>query len=396
MNTANTLVVCPNTSFVGKYTKDYNILKIHASILDKFEKDKTIRVNELRLKMALEAEKIKKPQRPIDRKYSLKQIENAENEVNSILAEKDLKKYLSEAEELIKEYQRIGPSNKIITFGVKNKEGPITDDDEKRIRIISRYILVAKKYIPIDLIHESEIKDKCGGCGILLTDAITNNDNGEIQYCPQCGLTINIFNKNNHQFKDSSYSNDGYEDRENFLKSFYFFQGKDPIKLDVKLYSDLDRYFTSYHLKTGEEIRGNPLLKNGTKEKTSRSMMYEALQKLYYNTLYEHCTFICVSYWGWEPPELSFIENKLMSHYDKTQVVFRRLPQKYRTSNLNRQFRLFKHLEILYHNGDIPHYYNVDNFKMVKTRDILEAYDEIWRKMCEGANDEEIKFYKTI
>ena len=65
-----------------------------------------------------------------------------------------------------------------------------------------------------------------------------------------------------------------------------------------------------------------------------------------------------------------------MDDYRTAQQVYDQIPKE-RKSCLNTQYRLFKHLQ---RRGHICKF---EDFKVVKTRDILEYHDDTWRIICE-------------
>jgi len=170
-----------------------------------------------------------------------------------------------------------------------------------------------------------------------------------------------------------------YHDRDTFIQALAKYQGK--LSPDKALVDDiiqlLDKYFASYSMDTGEKVRRKPLNKLGRKDSTSRELMYRALSDIQ-RPLYDYINYFCYVYWGWSLPDVSHLENQIISDYDKTQVILNTL-QKDRKSSLNIQFRLRKHLELAgYTCSDAE-------FRPIKTRSILEDNNDLWRRMVEGA-----------
>jgi hypothetical protein len=171
-------------------------------------------------------------------------------------------------------------------------------------------------------------------------------------------------------------SKDGYEDRENFWKALQRFQGKQNNHIPERLFKELDDYFVSFGLLTGKQICSLELTKKGTRGNTSRGMMFKALSETNNSVFYEDVNLICHLYWGWLLPDISSDEEQIMNDYDITQEVFKKIP-KDRRSSLNAQYRLWQHLRIR------GYKYPIDDFKIVKTPDILVEHDRIMKIMCD-------------
>jgi hypothetical protein len=146
-----------------------------------------------------------------------------------------------------------------------------------------------------------------------------------------------------------------------------------------KMFHDLDVYFDRKHVPSRETVIKQPLNENGTRGKTSRNMLLTALSETGYSDYYVDCSLIGVLYWKWTAPDVSDLEDKIMDHYDKTQKVFLSLENIDRDSSPNIQFRLFRHLQL------VGHPCVAEDFKIVKTQEILENLENLWYIMCMGA-----------
>src|SRR5581483_7244727 len=109
---------------------------------------------------------------------------------------------------------------------------------------------------------------------------------------------------------------------------------------------------------TSDVILKQPHIARGRKANTNLVMMWKALHDINYSQLYEDAMLICHLYWGWILPDLSHIEEVILSDYDKTQKVYKSL-DKLRSSSLGTQFRLFKHIQLRTNDCDI------EDFKIV-------------------------------
>jgi rubrerythrin len=373
--------------FAGTYIDDYNILEVHDILIKRFITQKVPRIEELERQKVIEHQKMSQPQTYIARRESQANVERIQRELDQLTSDADRTRYEEESKDLIEEYRKLGPIPKVITFS-QEKQKKIEDPEiqEKRHQIITRYLDIARRYMPIDVIRDMPKSTGCLGCGYDLKEVIID-DNGT-QYCPECGVEKRLLVRNvvSKDIAKVGSSRNGYEDRENFYKALMRYQGKQPNKIPSNLFAVLDAHFISYNLPVSEEVKKLPLTKRGTRGKTSHEMMFKALLDTGNSSYYEDVNLICHLYWNWVLPDVSHLEEQIMEDYDSTQQVYDRIP-KARKSCLNTQFRLFKHLEV---RGSPV---TMDQFKIVKTREILEYHDRIWREMMEGAG---LPFIPTI
>jgi DNA-directed RNA polymerase subunit RPC12/RpoP len=358
--------------FEGVYTTDYDILNIHHSILHKFDnklKELPILISKLNNYKKLYDGTVK----AITRKLIAADIKTLEDEICNIQNQTLKNEYLELTEHLIPEYKELAIDKKVISFKVKKnisiEELKIKIEiQNKRLRVISNYLDIAKKYIKINLIQESQKKNECTQCSFnynLIED--------DLEYCPNCGLEHKIILKMpSHSESSSSKATD----EKNFIKEIKRFQGMQNIKISKSLIEDLDKFFISYGMKSGEEIKLLPLNEDGERIGTSHDMLRDALDKTSNSTFYEDINLIANVYWAYPLPDISHIEAKIMDDYKVTQKAFLEI-QKNRTSSLNTQYRLYKHLQLAGWNC------KQKQFKGIKTESIAQKYAELWRQMCE-------------
>jgi hypothetical protein len=280
---------------------------------------------------------------------------------------------------LIDVFQIIGFKKKIITFGStkQNKKEDIIINKQRKF-IIDKYIDIFNKYHDMNVIYPINTKTLCQVCKYDLTKYMCEDNGGVV--CPRCNTEKTAL-IHTCIISDVKFNNnkDGYEDRENFWKALQRFQGKQNNHIPDRLYKELDEYFKSFGLPSGEDICKIELSKKGTRGNTSRSMMFKALSETNNSVFYEDVNLICHLYWGWLLPDISADEEQIMNDYDMTQEVFKKIP-KDRRSSLNAQYRLWQHLRIR------GYKYPIDDFKIVKTPDILVEHDRIMKIMCEECN----------
>jgi len=374
----------------GTYTTDLNINKIHEAIEARFAfykfhlptlKQEIKEIEDLISKNTLNVNEIKRL------KNELKELKF---KINDIESEKSLKIYRIKALTLIEEYNKVASnrSKGYIVFKKKVEE----EQKEKiqfRLKIIKHYLDHAKDYIQLEIIHKMEFKVSCPICGMDFSKSFLDEESG-LCNCPKCGYEREAISHSS-TYKDSQRVNIGnrnnYDDCENFRKALMRYQGKQPNKPPEKLYEQLDEYFIKIGKQTGEEIRKLSTTSEGKKKGTSRQLMYEALGETNNSAYYDDINLIMNIYWGWDLPDISDIEEKIMEDYINTQQVYNAIPNKDRNASLNIQFRLFVHLKAL----DYP--CSKEEFKIQTSRDSLEFHQDMWMIMCEKTG---LKFHPVL
>jgi hypothetical protein len=376
----------------GSYTTDLNIFKIHEAIESRFTHFKNSipeiqkEIKELERKLItdvkiLNQNDIRKIKNDI--MNNKKNIEDYEKEISK-------KQYESKVLPILEEYTKVASNNSkgLVIFKRKIEEDSM-EKIELRLKIIQSYLEHAKDYIRLEIIHKISIKALCPVCGIDFSKAFLDEDAG-FYLCSNCGYEReNISHQST--FKDSQRVNIGnrnnYDDCENFRKVLMRFQGKQVNRPPNKLYEQLDEYFIKIGKPTGEEIYSLSLTFDGKKKGTSRQMMFEALGETNNSAYYDDINLIMHNYWGWELPDISELEEKIMEDYMETQQIYNSIPLKDRNASLNIQFRLYVHLKA------IGYPCNKEDFKIQTSRDSLEFHQEMWKIMCEKTG---LKFHPVI
>lgn len=374
------------------YSDNMDILEMHDLVMKKFEFEKIHKTRILYFLMNAEKEKLTRPLYRIEIRDILRNIRKFEIDILDLQREKQKTEYLSRTQNLIHFFESIGHKKKIITFGSSKQSKkedqtcstdtsrrlPVGSVSEQRKFLIEKYINVLQNFHEINIIYPSSSRILCKVCKYDITKFLADDLGGIV--CPRCNTEktamINTCIISDVKFNNSK---DGYEDRENFWKALQRFQGKQNNHIPERLYKELDDYFKSFGLPSGEQTCKMELTKKGTRGNTSRSMMFKALSETNNSVFYEDVNLICHLYWGWLLPDISADEDQIMKDYDNTQEVFKKIP-KDRRSSLNAQYRLWQHLRIR------GYRYPIEDFKIVKTPDILVEHDRIMRIMCEECN----------
>ena len=366
-------------SMERSFSDNLDILELHYFLMKKFEFEKETKTKLLQNRIQIEKNRLLEPLYLIEIKIIEYDIKEMEKEYHSLVHNIKPSQYLDLTKEIFEIYNQIGHKKKVISFNntKQNKKEDIIHAKFRKF-LIEKYLDIFKRYHDIHITHSQILKTLCQVCQTDLTKYVSEEVG--IVVCPKCNTekTMLIHTSIISEVKYMN-SKDGYEDRENFWKALQRFQGKQNNHIPERLYKELDEYFKSFGLPIGKEICSMEISKKGTRGNTSRGMMFKALSETNNSVFYEDVNLICHLYWGWLLPDISADEEQIMNDYDMTQEVFKKIP-KDRRSSLNAQYRLWQHLRIR------GYRYPIDDFKIVKTPDILVEHDRIMKIMCDECN----------
>jgi hypothetical protein len=238
--------------------------------------------------------------------------------------------------------------------------------------VLQEYIDLCSECIEIEFIRNYTVKLQCKACKLEIS---SDDEMEDCTYtCPECSCI-------NHFLKPHTYNRTANlicdEDINNFMKVLDKFEGKTDIYPPDTLYDELDVYFMSVGMHSGEYYRDLPLSHKGTKENTSKKKLWMALEVTGNNKYYDEINFIAHVYWGWTLPDITLYRDQLVNDYIKTQAVWSRIKQKYnRTASLGTQFRLYVHLKA------IDYECERDDFKIQDMVESLRLHNEAWKTMC--------------
>ncbi len=367
------------------YSDDYDILHVHDVVLCKLNHEKRDLPDLFHKKEEIE-KRLEDQLKIVERKKLLTQLEEVKSKIQTIETETRKKSYVEESKELLQRYQQLGPIIKVRSFldedseedkaKQEKKDPPESPDQEERLRIIRRYLEIAKKYIAINVVRIIPNDRRCPGCGEDLV--LVDPEDYSLERCEECGFERQNFSKPSF-FKEApnqgkSISNSDYEDRENFIKAFECYLGEQQAP-PPSLFVALDGWAEKYEHPSKEEIRELPLNEDGTRGEYGKSMLLQALADEGYADYYKDVKLIGHLHWGWRLPSISQQDRDLIiQDYDNTQRVFNAI-KKDRKSSLNTQLRLYRHLEA----RKIP--CRPTDFKLPTTPNILEEQDIYWREM---------------
>lgn len=360
----------------GEFDENTDILHLDKYIVQVMKKNNTERLiqidNDIK---TYEKKKQGKLLTVLERKYFERQITALQKEQYRLQGNINIAEYKEATAKFIDLFKKIGGGVRKITVGSIRKK---TEEEERitpyKLNIIRKYIEAAKDYVDINMYESLPLYSICSGCGYNMSTVLCD-ENGT-QVCPQCKyeqfLPSKGYTTSSSADVQPSKSRHDNEEKENFMKARIRYEGRQKEKLPSDLYTRLDEYFITFKLPTGEDI------KQGTanKDAISRDRMFQALSYIGY-PLYEHVYLIMNRYIGTPLPDISHLNSVLDLHFDVTHKASQDLG----LQPINTQFRLFKQLEML------GHPVHISDFRVPKTRDLLEMDQESWRRICEHTGE---------
>lgn len=296
-----------------------------------------------------------------EKEYYREEVRKKREFVSDLINNNKLNQYCNETKELLSEYKK--------------------NYDEE---ILNQYISKAREYISIEIFKETKKIKSCKICHEDL-DNLKEDIEGII-YCPSCDCVIECPSLNKYSKDLDHYNNIFEEDITNFIKVLDKFEGKNAIDIPDNLFEDMDKYFLERDMMPGEYYQKLPLLTNGKKEGTGRKKIWEALEHLSYNNLYDESSYITHVYWGWRLPDLTLYRDQILKDYQNTQQVWLKIKNDYkRSASLGTQYRLYVQLMAVGYPDC-----EMEDFKIQDMVESLRLHNNAWERMCLETN---IKFF---
>jgi len=368
------------------YKNDYNILSIDEIIRLKIEKDKIILVPSLQLKLDHLNKLIKKPQTVNDRNNTSREIEKIQKQISDIENNEILLSYNQRVENLLMLYKNHKNMMKKISPISMNKvatsENP-SIDKMRFLNIIAMYLKIAKDYLDIEVVRETEKEvELCENCYTSIEQLVASEKG--IKLCLKCNCENIILLSNSIEIEPhTEFKNKGLDD---FLFQFDCYNGAKIPEADLHIIiTKLDSFFVIKK----EEIRKLPLNRKRRRGNTNPKMLWAALSEIGYSKYYKYYTYIAHIYWDWGLPDAEKYRHRLIDIYTKTQNAYNLLSnnEKERKSNPGIQHRLYKSLDLAGHECW------ADEFRLPENEKSKNIADNLWRLMCNGANDETIRYH---
>jgi Poxvirus Late Transcription Factor VLTF3 like len=297
----------------------------------------------------------------------------------------DLQPYTDGAAEYLQWYEKMRLASSVKFGQTDTRLDPYASYRQELIR---EYLDYVKAYIKVNVLFVPPRDQHCT-CGADLQATAMSKEG--LPYCVACGVFRPGLGK---KTSSASYSDDVLtrkvsrketEERDTFVKALVRFQGMQKDRFPSDLFDRLDRWFLTNNYPTGAQVRA------GVEHRAvlTKDLMNKAMAAVGY-PLYEHTNLICHKVWGWPLPQLGALYELVLQHFDATQ----RVAHEQGIPSVNTQYRLFKHLEM----AGFP--CHAVDFRIPKTREIIQTEEEHWRAMCDGVSDTEkslgIRFIPTL
>lgn len=385
------------------YKDDINIFVIHDIIRTKFSHERcmldTYKENIIQNKEFINNVKSINEIRKIE-----KENKKLQEKIDDIVLSKSWNNYIGKCKEYLDDYTQVSTEKTkgVITIGKKIETEEDKIKTELRLKIINNYIRIAADYITLNISQQERICAECPQCGTLFKD-FEKDEEDSIFLCSKCGWFRSNLAKssnNNENGKISSGVKNVYEDCDNFRRAAIRFACKQVKNFHEKLFDDLDDYFIKEGYKSGEEIRKQPLNKNGKKNDVGFQLMLDALTFLssdkkhpyrtIYSSYYEDIWLIMHNYWGFKANNIEHLLPRLIAMYYATQEVYNNMTSEEkggRDAALNTQIRLL--LQLL----SCDYECDKTDFKLPKCRNSIQIQQTSWKIMCKRAK---VKFVPII
>lgn len=346
----------PHEIIIVYENDNIDILRIHDNIRERFcyqftniKKYEAIRDN---LKLKLDECMV-----DIDRKNLEFKISCRNEFIQGIKTHRSWNEYKSQSKKLLEDF-------------LKNRGD--------RERIIEKYLLVASKYIKLN-VKKITTNDACPECGNSDINEYEIKSNGFME-CLKCSLNRRIITQNAslNEPVETKKKKDSYKDIDNFIRRMNTFEGKYNESLPEKLFTQLEEYFDKKLPITCEEIRKLPLEEK--KKYTSTRLLEEGLKNTENSNYYKNSEILANRIWGWPFVVLTDEQKeKILSDYAATQKVFFEMNNNKKGSSLNVNLRLYWHLRMI----DFP--CSIEDFKVPTSNESSAKNTNKFKRMCEGA-----------
>jgi hypothetical protein len=299
-------------------------------------------------------------------------IKEYEKLINNIETAQNYNFYTTETISIVESYK------KLLKTPVKmNFLGNVPENNIEKRKLIDQFLSIAKKYINIDIVQKDVHKKTivCENCNSKKTTT-----DGIFFICCECGYEKEIY-INTLSFKDIARTNIlqkyTYERRSHFRDCINQFQGKQNCKIDKKVYEDLEDQFEKHHLLIGD--KSTPREIRFAKIKKEHIMLF--LKELEYDKQYENANYIYSNITGVKCPDITHIEDQLMSDFD---ILLNLYIKKFkyekkidRKSFMNIHYVFFQ----LLNKNKYP--CRKDEFNILKTIDRKAFHDDVFKELFE-------------
>nr|QBK90047.1 MAG: uncharacterized protein LCPAC101_03320 [Pithovirus LCPAC101] len=368
------------TEINDEYSSNLNIIDIHRKVIKILKDDPNTTIKTYKDILDNEIKEMNKPHNWKEKHNRKIKIVSLMKKISELNNEK-YDEYISKSIPILTEYAK-HTNNKIYVPFFTLEDNSMSNNVHIKMKLIDTYLELASHYVKLNITKQFQNINKniCTSCEYDLSNGVVVYNNTST-VCPKCQVEIPTF-ANHIDFESSENENNksskAYEEKGNFIKRLNHFIGLEPNRPNTpntypSNYEEiLDNYFSSRFMPLGKEIKYMEYNEDGrTKGNTSKEMMFKALKYTKMTKLYKHAEWICYVYWGWKRRNIDEFRSQILYDYNISQEII----DKYRgtRSNLNRDYRLYRHLEKL-------GYPDLDksDFRLIKTKDSIEYNENMW------------------
>ena len=358
-----------NTSFssVGTYDENTDLAVIHKYVLETLQKGRSevdfLKSKADQLRSMLATTRL----RMVDRRYYEDEIMSLESQVKGHSSNEKEKQYLRKSQEVLAEWMQIKKEE-----GPYFKFGEIRKFSPEKLSVVRSYIQIASQFVPLDLTVKQEPNEgRCPYCRNVFQE-----EEGKV-VCNECGIYQDALT-HDAEYGDrahiNSSSNNGYMNKETFMKALDCYQGRQRTEFPTDLKVKFDEYC---------KFKGKN--KNVLNYELTRSIFKEIGYSGYFDDIN---LFLFMHPEIRKPlPDLSKVEDLVLQDYDQFSAKYPEVKGDERDSALNAWYILY----IICRRRKIP--CNKSDLKMPDTREIRISNDNIARKVFEALS---WKFEDTV
>ena len=239
---------------IVKYGHDVNLIELSDRILKYIESDSQKKIPILEQRILELKSKLEKRLYHNERQSLMKEISILQENLTKLDVSRKKENFIKSTQDITEDYKQLG----ILPNSSAFDENPtITEDPEKatiRKGLIFKFLSISQGYASLEIERKQEVLS-CPECFYSLENIASNQDERSEIICPKCNFILRVFVQVSTVHSDSN-----YDDRDNYLKAIYRFQGKEKVNFNCDLHKILDKLFQSRNIPTSEEIREMPLI----------------------------------------------------------------------------------------------------------------------------------------
>lgn len=301
--------------------------------------------------------------------------------IKNIEAEQNYNFYLNESMCIVQRYREILKKPIKLSFVTKTKP----ESNQEKMKLINDFLALAKKYISIEKDDGYEKKEICTSC---LSKNLVYSENAQI--CLSCGME-SMTGANPLSYRDISRINIlqkyTYERRSHFRDCINQFQGKQNCKIPDTVYQQLEEQFLKHNLLHGD----NTTPKEIRYAKVQKEHILLFLKELRQDKHYENVNYIYSQLTGIRCPDISHIEEQLMTDFD-TLVNLYIKKFKYERKIQRKSFMNIHYVFYQLLNKN-KFFCKKEEFNILKTIDRKTFHDDVFKELFEELGWNHVPFF---